>query len=393
MTVGKRRGFRLFAVLGVTAIAALGAACGDDDEDTASSAAAGASSVAADVQSQASEAATDARVAGRERAVRGHARPSTARRPRPRASPPRRRTPRPRRPRPRRRRPRRPTPRRPSPSVAEGVVDFEEAVPGSGEGLKIGYISLGDSVPFVKLVSDSIKREAEAAGAELDLLRLAARRPEGPRLRAHLQDPGRAGLPELPGRRRRSPARSARPARTCPVIAIDIHQEPCEIVLHGRRQRVRRRHRRRGDRQVLQGRRSNCEYDAFVSLESARCGRASTGCAWAARARASRSICGPIPATSSLRRRPHRSTARTKFADTLTALPGQAARSSSCVDQRRQAARRLRRGEGRQPRRRHLARRPGCRPDLALRDPEQPELDRRRRLLPGALRRDRRARA
>ncbi|MFP5342787.1 MAG: hypothetical protein ACLGIJ_07690, partial [Candidatus Limnocylindria bacterium] len=32
---------------------------------------------------------------------------------------------------------------------------------------KIGYISLGDSVPFVKLVSDSIKRAASAAGQEL----------------------------------------------------------------------------------------------------------------------------------------------------------------------------------------------------------------------------------
>ena len=40
------------------------------------------------------------------------------------------------------------------------------ADPGSGEGIKIGYISLGDSIPFVKLVSDNIREQAEIAGAE-----------------------------------------------------------------------------------------------------------------------------------------------------------------------------------------------------------------------------------
>ena len=38
--------------------------------------------------------------------------------------------------------------------------------PAAGDGIKIGYISLGESIPFVKLVSDSIRAEAEAAGAE-----------------------------------------------------------------------------------------------------------------------------------------------------------------------------------------------------------------------------------
>ena len=41
------------------------------------------------------------------------------------------------------------------------------AVAGSGEGLKIGYISLGDSLPFVKLVSESIQEQADIAGVDL----------------------------------------------------------------------------------------------------------------------------------------------------------------------------------------------------------------------------------
>ena len=33
--------------------------------------------------------------------------------------------------------------------------------------MKVGYISLGESIPFVKLVSDNIKAEAEKAGVEI----------------------------------------------------------------------------------------------------------------------------------------------------------------------------------------------------------------------------------
>ena len=47
-------------------------------------------------------------------------------------------------------------------------VAFEKVKAGSGKGLTLGYISLGDSVPFVKLVSDSIKREAKRSGAKLE---------------------------------------------------------------------------------------------------------------------------------------------------------------------------------------------------------------------------------
>ena len=54
----------------------------------------------------------------------------------------------------------------PTPTEApQGYVN--EVVPGSGTGLKVGYISGGDSIPFVKSVSDSIAKEAQTAGLEL----------------------------------------------------------------------------------------------------------------------------------------------------------------------------------------------------------------------------------
>lgn len=56
------------------------------------------------------------------------------------------------------------------PSASSGapvVAPYTGAEPGSGAGMKLGYVSLGDSIPFVKLVSTSIADQAKVAGAEL----------------------------------------------------------------------------------------------------------------------------------------------------------------------------------------------------------------------------------
>ena len=60
----------------------------------------------------------------------------------------------------------------PAPAASAAAVPvnpyFETgAVAGSGTGKKIGYISLGEQVPFAVLVSNGIKEEATKAGAEL----------------------------------------------------------------------------------------------------------------------------------------------------------------------------------------------------------------------------------
>ena len=47
------------------------------------------------------------------------------------------------------------------------VNPYDGAVAGSGAGKTVGYISLGDSLPFVKLVSDSIAEQAQIAGLNL----------------------------------------------------------------------------------------------------------------------------------------------------------------------------------------------------------------------------------
>ena len=41
------------------------------------------------------------------------------------------------------------------------------AEPGSGEGRTVGYLSLGESIPFVRLISESIREQAAISGAQL----------------------------------------------------------------------------------------------------------------------------------------------------------------------------------------------------------------------------------
>src|SRR5689334_18912062 len=46
------------------------------------------------------------------------------------------------------------------PTTEQDAVQFRQAAPGSGKGVKIGLIALDDSVPFSKLVSDSVRKQA-----------------------------------------------------------------------------------------------------------------------------------------------------------------------------------------------------------------------------------------
>ncbi|WP_420638285.1 sugar ABC transporter substrate-binding protein [Candidatus Poriferisocius sp.] len=148
--------------------------------------------------------------------------------------------------------------------TACGGDDDDEAV--------IGYISLGDSVPFVKLVSDSVQREADAAGLNLVVCDSEI-------------DPAKAlECAQLMGQRdvdvvlnfqvfQESSPEICAAYDNVPTIAIDIVQDPCEVAFMG------------ADNQgagELAGsaigafikENFDCEYDAYVSLESTAAGAA-----------------------------------------------------------------------------------------------------------------------
>ena len=134
----------------------------------------------------------------------------------------------------------------------------------------IGYISLGDAVPIVKLVSDGIKEEAERLGVNLifcdseidDAKALACARDFAAR--------GVQGVLNFPVFQESSPAICAA-LGDVPVIAIDIAQPPCQTAFMGANNRLAGQ---LGGRAMGQYMKDNfdCDYTAYVSLESSLAG-------------------------------------------------------------------------------------------------------------------------
>lgn len=205
--------------------------------------------------------------------------------------------------------------------AAEGPGEFVlDVVPGSGEGLKVGYISLGDSIPFVKLVSDDIKAQAEVAGVELLFCDSEIDAAKALECARNFNTQGVDGIINFQLDETAAP-QICEAGPDVPTVAVDIHQDPCEVTFMG------------ADNQFageLAGTNLgeyfasnfNCEVDELVSLESPGAGAVNEARAGGAIAGFT-SVCD-IP-EDKIRRIDGGQTidgGREKFADVLTALTG-----------------------------------------------------------------------
>ncbi len=145
----------------------------------------------------------------------------------------------------------------------------EPAATGSGA---VGFMALGDSVPFSKLVSDSAIREAEAAGMDLvfcdseldagvalECAQLFAQRDVEVVLNFQVDQ---ASSPEI-----------CAAYGDVPTIAIDIIQPPCQVAFMGASNRAAGTLGGEAMGQFIADE-FGCEYDAYVSLESSAAGAA-----------------------------------------------------------------------------------------------------------------------
>jgi len=115
----------------------------------------------------------------------------------------------------------------------EGYNPYFEAgaIEGSGVGKRVGYISLGDRLPFVALVTDSIREQADLAGLELVVC-------DGDVLQETSLECGRIlGTQELDGVISFNLFAESSPEicesyGNLPTVSIDIHQE-CEVSFYG----------------------------------------------------------------------------------------------------------------------------------------------------------------
>lgn len=202
----------------------------------------------------------------------------------------------------------------------EGIVKFQTPEAGSGEGLKLGFIALGDSVPFSKLVTDGMRKNAKTAGADLVVCDSQLDGQKALDCAKSFKTQGvKAYLNFQVDQKLAGAVCKAGP--DVPVIAVDIAQEPCQVAFMGAANEYAG---------ALAGtavgkfakQKWNCDYDAYVSLES-------TASVDANRQRMGgyrkgfQSQCPGELKNEKILDADRTDAARTKMTDTLTALPGQ----------------------------------------------------------------------
>lgn len=207
------------------------------------------------------------------------------------------------------------------PTAPAGVTKFEQATPGSGKGLKIGFIQLSLSVGFPQAVQKSVQEQVDKAGATLVTCDSQADAAKAVDCAKQFKVQGVNGLITF------QPDTNAAP-RVCaagpqvPVIAVDIVQKPCQTAFMGAANSYA------GE---LVGYnvgkyfydKFKCHYDAFISLESYAVGAVNDLRMGGIR-KGFESVCGKIHDLRKIDTGPGglEDPARTKMTDTLTALPG-----------------------------------------------------------------------
>lgn len=205
------------------------------------------------------------------------------------------------------------------PKGESNAVEFQQAQPGSGKGIKIGLIALDNSVPFSQLVTKGIQQEAKRAGATLVVCDSKGDGATALACAQNFKVQGVKGYLNF-----QSDAKSAdaicNAGPSGPVVAIDIEQGSCQTAFMGANNQFAG---------YLAGqalgtyikKKFNCDYDAYISMEEPDAGDVNTQRMVTGYQAGFKSVCGPIKnlKTENAFRIDQ---ARTTFADVLSTLPG-----------------------------------------------------------------------
>lgn len=156
-------------------------------------------------------------------------------------------------------------------TTAAPTTTTAAALPGAG--MKVGYISLGEAVPFVKLVSDSIRAEAAKEGVDLLFCDSEIDAAKALACAQNFKVQEVDGVLNFQVFQESSPEICAALPPGTPVIAIDIIQPPCQTAFMGANNRLAGQMAGRAMGQFFKEK-FDCDYTAYVSLESTAAGAA-----------------------------------------------------------------------------------------------------------------------
>jgi ribose transport system substrate-binding protein len=199
------------------------------------------------------------------------------------------------------------------------VAKLEVPAAGSGAGVKIGYISLGDQVPFVKLVSDDIRAQAKTAGANLVFCDSQLDAAKALDCAKSFKTQGVDVIVNFQVDEKSSP-RICAAGPDVPTIAIDINQKPCQVTFMGANNKYAGQI--AGEAMGEYAKKNfNCEYDAVVSMQQPAAGIVNTDRS-GGMLDAFEKACGKIKNLKIVDGGGTIEGGQKKFADVLTSLPG-----------------------------------------------------------------------
>jgi ribose transport system substrate-binding protein len=201
-----------------------------------------------------------------------------------------------------------------------GAAKFEDPVAGSGDGVKIGYISLGDQVPFVKLVSDNIKAEAKADGAQLVFCDSQLDAAKALDCAKNFKTQNVDAIINFQVDEKSAP-RICAAGPDVPTIAVDINQKPCQVAFMGADNQRAGEIAGEAMGQYFKAN-DDCKYDAVVSMQQPAAGVVNDQRSGGA-LKGFESVCGKIKNLKIVDGGGTIEGGQKKFADVLTSLPGQ----------------------------------------------------------------------
>jgi len=104
--------------------------------------------------------------------------------------------------------------------------------PGSGAGLKIGYIALDDSVPYIQTVTQGIQTAAKTAGAQIFVCDAKSSAAIAQQCARNFAVEGAQGILNFNSQAAASPQVCGAGPKV-PTIAVDIPQPPCQVSFLG----------------------------------------------------------------------------------------------------------------------------------------------------------------
>lgn len=183
---------------------------------------------------------------------------------------------------------------------------------------RVGYISFGESTPYVHLITQGIQRAAKENGVDLIVCDSAQDAEKALQCASRFKQQHVDGLINYQGDATAA-ERICAQGPDVPVIAITVHQQPCEVSWTGADNSAAGQMAGKALGDYFK-QKFDCKYDAYVSIEVTATGQTGKDRMGGYRS-GFESVCGPVHDFHSFDSKADAQVARSSMADLLTALP------------------------------------------------------------------------